>query len=292
MTDAKTLAAEARTAAHDVATQHTSDKLGRLLNRIDALERLASQAPAANAEVERLTQQLATMTRYAQTVLADRDAMRLWREAQEVAHPVAAEVDGWYEKHQAECTKDYGEYDEEASLATRLRWWVPKSARHGRLMLEDDLLEAVEALAKRDAAPASVQQEVVKPGTAQWCAKCGEGVVPGLCRRKDVASQTSATASQPVGQGDGEAVAEPLVEPVTISKAMRAHREAKVWLDKGTGPVCCVGLVNIQIEPWNRHTPKEAQAFATGFNLAAKWMREALAARHPQEAAPTEGEGA
>lgn len=75
--------------------------------------------------------------------------------------------------------------------------------------------------------------------------------------------------------------AEPLVEPVTIFKAMRAHRLAEVWLNEGTGPVCCVALVNIQIEPWNRHTPTEAKAFADGFNLAAKWMRDALAATQP-----------
>jgi hypothetical protein len=31
------------------------------------------------------------------------------------------------------------------------------------------------------------------PGTAQWCAKCGEGVVPGLCRRKD-------TSEPPTGE--------------------------------------------------------------------------------------------
>lgn len=29
--------------------------------------------------------------------------------------------------------------------------------------------------------------EVREPGTAKWCAKCGEGVIPGLCRRKDLA---------------------------------------------------------------------------------------------------------
>jgi hypothetical protein len=62
----------------------------------------------------------------------------------------AAKVD-WYERHQDECTRDYGEYNDSASLAARLRWWVPKSARHGRLQLEDDLLEASEALAARSA---------------------------------------------------------------------------------------------------------------------------------------------
>lgn len=56
-------------------------------------------------------------------------------------------VADWYERRQDECAKDYGEYDESAPIATRLRWWVPKSARFGRLQLEDDLLEAAEVLA-------------------------------------------------------------------------------------------------------------------------------------------------
>lgn len=71
---------------------------------------------------------------------------------QPASSPVTAEgqkavADDWYERHQAECTKDYGAYDEAAPIAARLRWWVPKSARHGRLTIEDDLLEAAEALA-------------------------------------------------------------------------------------------------------------------------------------------------
>jgi hypothetical protein len=82
----------------------------------------------------------------------------------------------------------------------------------------------------------------------------------------------------------GAAEVLPLTEPVTIAKAMRAHRKAEVWTSVGASGACCVGMVNIQIEPWNRHTPKEAQAFANGFNLAAKWMRDSLAT--PAAAAP------
>lgn len=31
-----------------------------------------------------------------------------------------------------------------------------------------------------------------EPGTVKWCKKCGEGVVPGLCRRKDLPEQAQA----------------------------------------------------------------------------------------------------
>lgn len=42
-----------------------------------------------------------------------------------------------------------------------------------------DVMAAIDRLA------ALARSEPPTPGTAQWCAKCGEGVVPGLCRRKD-----------------------------------------------------------------------------------------------------------
>lgn len=45
-----------------------------------------------------------------------------------------------------ECEKDHGPYNEDAPLHERLRWWVPKSARHGPTTLESDLLEAVEVI--------------------------------------------------------------------------------------------------------------------------------------------------
>jgi len=34
-------------------------------------------------------------------------------------------------------------------------------------------------------APANPQDADIQPGTVKWCEKCGEGVTPGLCRRKD-----------------------------------------------------------------------------------------------------------
>jgi hypothetical protein len=35
-----------------------------------------------------------------------------------------------------------------------------------------------------------------EPGTAQWCAKCGEGVTPGMCRRPAPKAGASLTDSQ------------------------------------------------------------------------------------------------
>lgn len=46
---------------------------------------------------------------------------------------------------------------------------------------ERDLADTDAAIAAGRAALAAQPE----PGTAQWCAKCGEGVTPGLCRRKD-----------------------------------------------------------------------------------------------------------
>lgn len=81
-----------------------------------------------------------------------------------------AEASDWYERHQAACAADYGAYDDNASLQTRLRWWVPKSARHGRLQLEDDLLEAVEALAahsEAEAEPISIAPQAIDAATGK-----------------------------------------------------------------------------------------------------------------------------
>lgn len=64
-------------------------------------------------------------------------------------HPApqtVAEHKSFYEAWEATCTHDHGEYDENAPIAARLRWWLPKSARHGMLTIEHDLHEGAEAL--------------------------------------------------------------------------------------------------------------------------------------------------
>lgn len=77
-------------------------------------------------------------------------------------------------------------------------------------------------------------------------------------------------------QPAGLAEPEELTEPVNIAKAMRAHRKAHVVLNGGTGPLCFVGLVNIQLTGWNMHSIPEAKAYAEGFNTGARVMRESL----------------
>ncbi|WP_155705991.1 hypothetical protein [Burkholderia cepacia] len=70
-------------------------------------------------------------------------------------------------------------------------------------------------------------------------------------------------------------VIEPLKEPVTIRKALLAGRTARVVLSGGVGPVAAVHLVNIGLTGWV-HTKETAEAYAKGFNQAAKWMQDAM----------------
>ena len=68
---------------------------------------------------------------------------------------------------------------------------------------------------------------------------------------------------------------QPLVEPVYIGKALMAHREARVVLDGGTGPVAAVHLVNISLTAWV-HTKDTAEAYASGWNSGVRALRGAL----------------
>lgn len=67
----------------------------------------------------------------------------------------------------------------------------------------------------------------------------------------------------------------PLQEPVSIGKALRAHRLARPVLSGGTGPVACAMLVNIQLSSW-KEGPEIAEAYAKGYNDALKQYRHAL----------------
>jgi len=78
----------------------------------------------------------------------------------------------------------------------------------------------------------------------------------------------------------------PLKEPVHITKALRAGREARVCLSGGTGPLACVMLVNIQLTPWI-HTEDTAKAFADGYNKALEQLRAALLEVAEQGSRPT-----
>lgn len=68
---------------------------------------------------------------------------------------------------------------------------------------------------------------------------------------------------------------QPLVEPVYIGKALMAHREARVVLDGGTGPVAAVHLVNIGLTGWV-YTKETAEAYARGWNSGVRALRGAL----------------
>lgn len=67
----------------------------------------------------------------------------------------------------------------------------------------------------------------------------------------------------------------PLEEPVSICKAMMARMSAHVVLDKGTGPLAAVHLVNIGVGGWV-HTETSAKAYADGFNRGTKWLRSSI----------------
>lgn len=86
-------------------------------------------------------------------------AWAAWQARAASANDTGAEGATWYDRWQAECTRDHGEYDENAPIADRLRWWVPKSARHGTILLEDDLREAADELSRFPAMSAAALAE-------------------------------------------------------------------------------------------------------------------------------------
>lgn len=106
------------------------------------------------------------------------------------------------------------------------------------------------------------------------------------CKLAETALQEALASAQSEAPAMEAKTAEPvaLTEPVTIHKALRAHREAHVVLESGTGPRCYVGLVNIQLTGWDRYDFPSARAYANGFNTGARLMRESMAA--PADAQP------
>ncbi|KWN81645.1 hypothetical protein [Burkholderia ubonensis] len=98
-------------------------------------------------------------------------------------------------------------------------------------------------------------------------------------RMTDYALTNSRAARPTEAQADVPAAAreviEPLKEPVTIRKALRAGRTARVVLSGGGGPMAAVHLVNIGLTGWI-YTKETAEAYANGFNQAAKWMQDAM----------------
>lgn len=72
----------------------------------------------------------------------------------------------------------------------------------------------------------------------------------------------------------------PLVEPVSIGKALRAGREARTVLASGTGPVAAVHLVNIGLTGWI-YTKDTADAYAKGYNDGVKHLRSSVLEVYP-----------
>lgn len=56
---------------------------------------------------------------------------------------------------------------------------------------------------------------------------------------------------------------------------MLGGKVARVEMSGGTGPVCAVFLVNIQLTGWSEDKSR-AEGFAEGFNRAASWMQKAM----------------
>lgn len=81
---------------------------------------------------------------------------------------------------------------------------------------------------------------------------------------------TASPVEQPAD--DERDMIEPLTEPVTISKALRAGRVARI---EGTASAATALLANIQIAPWGQ-SKEWVQGYVAGFNRAAKWMQDAL----------------
>jgi hypothetical protein len=89
--------------------------------------------------------------------------------------------------------------------------------------------------------------------------------------KRDAESRTRAVSLMLEALNEGI----PLTEPVHIGKALLAQREARVVLDKGTGPIAAVHLVNIGLTGWI-YTKDTAEAYAKGYNTALEQYRHTL----------------
>ncbi|WP_241300822.1 hypothetical protein [Burkholderia cenocepacia] len=111
------------------------------------------------------------------------------------ANETGAEGATWYDRWQAECTRDHGEYDENAPISDRLRWWVPKSARHGTILLEDDLREAADDLSR---SPAQADARV---GLTTDMRESVEHAATWLARSEDLQNKAHAERLRALLQG-------------------------------------------------------------------------------------------
>ncbi|WP_186269985.1 hypothetical protein [Burkholderia gladioli] len=64
----------------------------------------------------------------------------------QAAAPAEAREPNAFDRWEQECERDHGPYPEDASMSQRLRWWIPKSARHGKTGFEHDISDAADML--------------------------------------------------------------------------------------------------------------------------------------------------
>lgn len=162
----------------------------------------------------------------------------------------------------------------------------------------NDLVAGIERWNRRASSPAAVPEGALPPlpepqryepfgrtpttYSADQIQAYARAAVEADRARQNLSGRDSALRAEPAGQHDaGIAVLAalrdgiPLQEPVNITKAVLAQREARVVLSGGKGPVACVMLVNIQLTGW-ADGPEKAEAWASGYNTAFKWYRGAL----------------
>ncbi|KVZ27005.1 hypothetical protein WL14_00745 [Burkholderia cepacia] len=166
-----------------------------------------------------------------------REAIRMADEARATsATETGAEGATWYDRWQAECTRDHGEYDENAPVADRLRWWVPKSARHGSILLEDDLREAADELSR---SPAMAAEAVALPYGHEFADMDGErhfkrGALPSYAQSNIVPLYAAPQPAQADAQAEpfpyqktfNAIAAATSVEGGNISISVKAFRDA------------------------------------------------------------------
>lgn len=103
--------------------------------------------------------------------------------ASQAAAPVDAREPDAFDRWEQECERDHGPYPEDASMAQRLRWWIPKSARHGKTSFEHDISDAadmLDSLVPADAGEAVAPAGSILPterGIYAWVAEGSSALV-------------------------------------------------------------------------------------------------------------------
>lgn len=165
-----------------------------------------------------------------------------------------------------------------AHKTSAVGWTVAPLAPTRTLHVDADTLEFQPAGAHQVAALANLGHQLLQEITAyrpEFAWKSTPAEIIGA-----LAEEVHESAGTQAGDRLGALLAAihdgvPLEEPVSVSKAMMARRKARVVLDKGTGPLAAVHLVNISVGGWT-HNETTATAYANGFNRGAEWLRSSI----------------